>query len=119
MFSVILMFSSCSNIMYESRIRVDYYSHFNKERIYATEANVVGFEYQPLGSLSLTMNVSMYYGYKPTSEGKFESNYYNGKKVDYEVVSIKDLYARVCQEVKSAGGDGIINLKINLQESLI
>ena len=122
-FSVCLFISSCSvKIPYRySMDYIDYNTVSQKHGIFITEANSVGFEYEPVGSINL-MERSGY-------EVKYiENNYSDGiygavknkkKYGDWINASVDELLKLACQKALECGGNGIINLKFEYLPSVV
>lgn len=116
--TVALLLSSCAS--FKAYTAVDYidYSVFAHNGIFATELSSANFDYQAIGSLSVRMyNGTVKKG--PNQERENRSDglynlYSRSPRNSFKTIIPEEIYKKVCEEIKSDGGNGIVNMKLSL-----
>lgn len=114
---VITSMTSCiTSIPPRTNIYYADYSIFTENGIFATELSSVNFEYQTLGSIMIEMREGMIKqkNTEISSNKEHGDDLYSPKvaKYSYTHVIPEDIYQKVCDEIKSKGGNAIVNMKV-------
>lgn len=114
---VIASMTSCiTSILPRTNIYYADYAVFNANGIFATELSSVNFDYETLGSIMVEMREGMMKqkNTENISDRKYEDDLYSSKVAKYSYTHIipEDIYQKVCDEIKSKGGNAIVNMKV-------
>ncbi|MBM6866841.1 hypothetical protein H6A66_17045 [Bacteroides caecigallinarum] len=94
---------------------IDYNTVSQQYGVFITESNSVGFDYQPIGSISLMERSG---NEVKSSESEAKDGVYSKSLIttvkygDWIDASIDELLKIACQKAIEQGGNGIINMKI-------
>lgn len=103
---------------------IDYNAVSQQYGVFITESNSVGFDYQPIGSISL-MERSGNEVKSGESETEAKDGVYSKSLIttvkygDWIDASIDELLKIACQKAIEQGGNGIINMKIEYLPSTV
>lgn len=114
---VIASMTSCiTSIPPRTNIYYADYAVFNENGIFATELSSVNFDYETLGSILVEMRegLTKQKNIETKSDRKSEDDLYSSQKSKYSYTHVipEDIYQKVCDEIKSRGGNAIVNMKV-------
>ena len=112
---IALILSSCAS--FKAYTVVDYidYSVFSQNGIFATELSSVNFDYRAIGSLSVRMYNGTVKKEQTIEREKRGDDLYSGtSKNSWKTTIPEEIYQKVCDEIRSKGGNGIVNMKLSL-----
>lgn len=101
---------------------IDYNTVSQQYGVFITESNSVGFDYQPIGSISLMERSG---NEVKSSESEAKDGVYSKSLIttvkygDWIDASIDELLKIACQKAIEQGGNGIINMKIEYLPSTV
>lgn len=101
---------------------IDYNTVSQQYGVFITESNSVGFDYQPIGSISLIERSG---NEVKSSESEAKDGVYSKSLIttvkygDWIDASIDELLKIACQKAIEQGGNGIINMKIEYLPSTV
>ncbi len=101
---------------------IDYNTVSQQYGVFITESNSVGFDYQPIGSISLMERSG---NEVKSSESEAKDGVYSKSLIttvkygDWIEASIDELLKIACQKAIEQGGNGIINMKIEYLPSTV
>lgn len=101
---------------------IDYNTVSQQYGVFITESNSVGFDYQPIGSISLMERSGneVKNGKSEASDGVYGNSLITTVKYgDWIDASIDELLKIACQKAIEQGGNGIINLKVEYLPSTV
>ena len=107
------LLSGCGSIKttFLSLSNVVDYQKYHEQGFFITEANSVSFEYDPIGSVLVTMRP----GYEVTKSARGYLSYSKNPRMITEY----DVLDELKKEVETLGGNGVINIKVLYETSRI
>ena len=101
---------------------IDYNTVSQQYGVFITESNSVGFDYQPIGSISLMERSGneVKSSESEAKDGVYSKSFITTVKYgDWIDASIDELLKIACQKAIEQGGNGIINMKIEYLPSTV